>query len=425
MSQLPFALSVHSFVDKVGADAGFASIVGLAVLILIFFSQARETTTLREHAEQAAERIRQLEGQVATLARAAQAARTANSGQRVAAAARPAVAGSGSWVGAPAGVGAPALADATKLVPAPVSRPAPVAVPTGAPGGARVPTAVPLRPAPAGPADPGLVPAGGDDREAALAGALAGDGAPTPLATPRPATAAGASGVLPVPLRGGGGNGSGNAGAPPRVQIRAGGGARRALPPEFSLDEPPPRPPWVRVAAGVVVVVVVVGVIVGVVSATSGPARHPGRSSSRSHGGAAGKIVRVNPSHITVAVLNGTPVYHLALDGKQKLLGFGFRVSSTGNAASQTHGRTLIEYLTSSDRIDALAVAKALGLPPSHVVAVSSSDEQVACSGSGACSDNVIVVVGQDLQRLSAGSGSTAGTPGTTTNTPAGTTTSG
>src|SRR5205814_456222 len=50
MGPIPFAFSVHHFINSVGADAGFASLIGLAILVLLYFSQARETAALREQA---------------------------------------------------------------------------------------------------------------------------------------------------------------------------------------------------------------------------------------------------------------------------------------------------------------------------------------------------------------------------------------
>ncbi len=44
-------ISVHHFINSVGADAGFAAIIGLAILVLLYFAQARETAKLREHAD--------------------------------------------------------------------------------------------------------------------------------------------------------------------------------------------------------------------------------------------------------------------------------------------------------------------------------------------------------------------------------------
>ena len=43
MRVIPFAFSVHHFITTVGADAGFAAIIGLAILVLLYFAQARET----------------------------------------------------------------------------------------------------------------------------------------------------------------------------------------------------------------------------------------------------------------------------------------------------------------------------------------------------------------------------------------------
>src|SRR5947209_13082616 len=69
MGSIPLALSIHHFISSVGADAGFASILGLAVLILLYFAQARETASLRAHAQEAAERIQDLEARLRQLGR--------------------------------------------------------------------------------------------------------------------------------------------------------------------------------------------------------------------------------------------------------------------------------------------------------------------------------------------------------------------
>jgi hypothetical protein len=69
MGSIPFAFSVHHFINSVGADAGFAAIIGLAVLALLFFAQARETATLRDEAQESAQRVQQLEARLAQLGR--------------------------------------------------------------------------------------------------------------------------------------------------------------------------------------------------------------------------------------------------------------------------------------------------------------------------------------------------------------------
>src|ERR1700752_354876 len=150
MATIPFALSITHLVSSAGAAVGFAAIVGLAILVLLFFSQARETATLRRRADEAEAQLRELAAYVEQLLRrpAAQptptpAPRTGTVGAvpppsaaRVAArqaafpaasrtapapaaAARPGAALSAAALipAAPAGVGAPALSAATRLIP--------------------------------------------------------------------------------------------------------------------------------------------------------------------------------------------------------------------------------------------------------------------------------------------------------------------
>src|SRR5438270_1592235 len=69
MASIPFAFSVHHFINSVGAYAGFAAIIGLAILVLLYFAQARETASLREQAYEAAQRIQQLENRIVQLGR--------------------------------------------------------------------------------------------------------------------------------------------------------------------------------------------------------------------------------------------------------------------------------------------------------------------------------------------------------------------
>ena len=156
MSAIPYALSVHHFISTVGADAGFAAIIGLALVVLLFFAQARETAHLRERAEDAEDALQRLELYVEQVARAprrsapaagarAQASRPAQTavtrrrparrGSPLARAgsAAPVAAGRpsapppvGAWPASrspPAGVGAPALSAATRLIAAPPTTP--------------------------------------------------------------------------------------------------------------------------------------------------------------------------------------------------------------------------------------------------------------------------------------------------------------
>ena len=68
MSFLPFALSLSNTFTKIGAVAAFAALVGIALLSLLVFSQARELKRLREWAGRAPERAADLEQRVSAAA---------------------------------------------------------------------------------------------------------------------------------------------------------------------------------------------------------------------------------------------------------------------------------------------------------------------------------------------------------------------
>src|SRR6185437_3435001 len=42
MASIAYALSIQHFINSVGAKAGFASIIGLALLVLLFFTLSRQ-----------------------------------------------------------------------------------------------------------------------------------------------------------------------------------------------------------------------------------------------------------------------------------------------------------------------------------------------------------------------------------------------
>src|SRR5436305_10940793 len=121
MDSLPLGLSVHHFVNSVGAEVGFASLIAVAILVLLYFAQARETATLRARADDAGLRVQELEAQVAELSDQVAALPAEISVSR---APGPRVAPAPSTVpaalvppSAPAGMAAPALAAATRLIP--------------------------------------------------------------------------------------------------------------------------------------------------------------------------------------------------------------------------------------------------------------------------------------------------------------------
>src|SRR5690349_19870661 len=53
---MPLALHIPHVVEQVGSLAGFAAVIGLAVLSALYFSQARDLRRLREWAGRAPER---------------------------------------------------------------------------------------------------------------------------------------------------------------------------------------------------------------------------------------------------------------------------------------------------------------------------------------------------------------------------------
>ncbi len=385
MATIPFAISVHHFISSVGADVGFASIIGLAILVLLYFSQARETANLREQAYEANQRVSQLEARLTTIARQQQQAAAATAQP---AAAPPAAAGAGNQTaaagarrnpfrtpalvgatavapGPPAGVAAPALTAATKLIPTdPV---------VSEPLGADVPDPLEL----------------------------------TSYSAPGPATAAGGS------------NGVSNdavATAPParvtpppaRAAQQAQRGARGTQPPRSRPGTQPPRGPERRrsragLRFGLLIgALAVAGVVVALVLITKGSSSSSSSTSTQAatttptarRVKTAGKV---NPANVTVTVLNGTATAGLADRVATQLLGVGYKQGNPpANASDQTRTATVVAYMP-GHKNDALAVARSLKLGPSSVQPVDSSTRAVACPGSATCSAQVVVTVGSDL----------------------------
>ena len=370
MGSVPFALSVHHFISSVGSDAGFAAIIGLAILILLYFAQARETASLRNHAVEAAERIQQLEARVAQLGRAPAPAQLVAQGapmvSRSAAngpgaspppgIAPPVPVGAGRIPAAPAGVGAPALTAATKLIPTPEVGSVAVAEPVAA-GAATV--------APG----PSTVAAGGNG---------VGHGVMMPPPPP--------SGTVP-----------------PRTQLRQQGTIPPSRRPPASGGRPPQRggkpSRGRRLLAAAVALVGVAAVVVVLLLVTnnsnnnsSGTTASQASNAPRRHR----QATTFNTSQVTVAVLNGTATANLAHDIGQKLVGAGYQEGTIATATDQTHSTTIVSYLPNFKR-DALAVAGTLKLKPTAVQPVDASTQAVACPPPSACKANVVVTVGSDL----------------------------
>ena len=99
---LILAFSLQDQVEKYGAYVGLAAFLGLAVLSLLYFAQARELKRLRDWAGRAPERAVELEARV--VAQAEEALREAESGAVGPAVPAAAASGNGGQVAAPAAI---------------------------------------------------------------------------------------------------------------------------------------------------------------------------------------------------------------------------------------------------------------------------------------------------------------------------------
>lgn len=402
MTAIPFAFSVNHFISSVGADAGFAAILGLAILVLLYFAQARETAALREQAAAAAEQVQELEHRVAELAHAAgstgsgQAATApaAASGRLIPPHAAAARAGSGSPV--PSRVAPPAFAPAA----------APVVVPAAAAGAGAPALGAATRLIPGSDRDPISIRANPPGAMARGIGSAGGAGAAVmaPPAPPPATAAGGANGgsggrsAAPAPAPGF----SGASQLPPRPRAAA-PAPRRGRPPRREATGA--RTGRSRLRRGLLALVAVLGVAAVVVILLLVTA---GASSTKSTGQSAGTnaalsargtraLAAVRPSSVTVAVLNGTSTANLARSISSQLGTAGFRPGSVTNASNQTLTATVVGYLP-GHRPAALIVARALKLGSASVQAVDPSNQALACPAtSPPCTAQVVVTVGSDL----------------------------
>ena len=396
MVTIPFALSVHHFISSVGADAGFAAFIAVALLVLLFFSQARETANLRRRADEAGQRVQQLEGQLYALSEQVAALPAEISVVRAVGARVPAAYGgvhAPAGVGvpastlppaAPAGMGAPALAAATRLIPDPVR-----------PLSERQPATV------------GLVDQPADQVTEVHPSPVTVSGGNGTSHSPIPAAA-----TMQRPAQARPGGPTRPTGGPPRgAQGRpVGGQGRLGGPPRSTMAVRPGRRSRTGLLFTVMAVLLLAGAVVaGVI--VIGNINH-GSSESRSSAQAAAArrelesrrtaaAAAVNPFKVTVAVLNGTSTNGLAGAVSNKLGASGYQKGYVGNfTPNQTVGSTLVQYMR-GDKRDATAVATALKLRPTAVQPIDQGTQQIACPpSSGPCKSAVVVTVGSDLDSL-------------------------
>jgi hypothetical protein len=378
---LDFAVAALSVTDKIkdaGSYAGFACVLGLAVLSVLYFAQARELKRLREWAGRAPERAAEMQERIQQGAVAPQQADQ----RRVVAQPVPRVPAAAPAT--PAG----ATAAGQPRTPAPGTAAAPGTVPAAAP-------AVPGAPAPgtagAATATPGAVPPAGavpaptnstpaDDQATQAIPAVPAAAVPAPR--PQPA----------VPLRS----------TPP---ASASPPLRRAGQQEAEPAPSPARTTLAVVGGGLAVILVAIllitqvfgggddsGPTASVSSSNSGSTTSTGttgstpKSSSTPKTSAAPPVVRRN---FTVSVVNGTSVTGAAREASTKVETAGYKIGATKQGVTNTVEKTNVYYQPKS-KAAALDVAQQLGLSPATVIP---ADANTIITGEQA---NVIVILGSD-----------------------------
>ncbi len=408
---LAASIDVGDKIREFGGYAGLLAIIGLGVLTLLYFSQARELKRLRDWAGRAPERAADQEAAVAqAAAQRAAAARPAGAPQRMAAhpqaqggatgtvAPRPVnpAAPGAAAPAAPAAPAAGAAGAAALTAAAQAGRPAgqPAAGQPGQTPGAQPPatpgqqpgTPAPGAQAPSAPAAPR--PAGAPPEQPTTVSR------PTPTPTPTPAPAPRPTPARPTaPLR-----------APlpetyqPRSQ-RTRGEAQETL----GVKQRSTLKTTLLVVGGVIAVAAIVFVLVtqifggddsaptapNTIAVTSSTTTKAKKKSSTSTTGAPA----VSPAATSVAVLNGTGVTGLGAKVSAKVASGGFKTLTPGDAGDQSATTTTV-YFAEGKRAAADEVARELGLPAASVRALDQNIRTAA--GPANANADVIVVAGAD-----------------------------
>lgn len=382
------ALSLSDQVEKFGAYAGFAAVLGLAVLSLLYFASAREVKRLREWADRAPERVADLEARVGDLVRQRAAMpQPLGKGAPAKPGAKPATAAAATAAAAKPGAKAGAKAAAT----------------TGdAKEAAKKPAAKDAVPADGDGADP-AVPAVFDVVEHApgdLTEIKKPDG--TPVAKDETLASPGAGRALrqnkpsarprsQPPVR------------PSTARLMESARASNAQrvtggpPPAAGAATKPPRegPDRKRIAligggvlGGIIILVILVTQVFG--GGGSGtPAPKTNVVVPPTNTQTTADSENVDRAATTVAVLNGTTFAGLAKGVADKVTQGGFTRGEVRNAIDNTRAATIVEY-TEGNRPAALEVAKTIDVGADAVQAVSAGTRALAPTA------QVIVTVGSD-----------------------------
>lgn len=290
-------------IQEIGAYAGLAAVVGLAILSALYFSQARDVKRLREWAGRAPERTE---------------------------------------------VPAPKVTATPQAKPATQAKPKPAAQPAAAQAAAAGAGAVAARPAAATPAAQAAT-AEKTKQPAVPAAAGAKGGGPAtkaPTVPARPATpAASRPGTGPRPGQ--------TAIIPPSQQQSQEPWYRRISPRYLALA-----------AVGVVIIGGAGAFGVSQLAKEEAPAPTSERENAANDAAERERPAReaaVVPSRVTVSVLNGTTVPGLAAQLGDKVKGFGFKIGNVTNNPDQQRAESVVLFTKGADR-EAAAVGKRLGI---------------------------------------------------------------
>jgi LytR cell envelope-related transcriptional attenuator len=386
-------------VQDIGAYAGIASVVGLAVLSVLYFSQARDVKRLREWAGRAPERAelgtglpQPTPGKAMPQPHAQQQAKPQAGPQPAKAPAVPAAAGA-----AAAGAAAAATQQKQDAAPKAPAAPAPATAGAGANAAAKpaaataqsgaAPTALKQEtPAPAKPAG----------NQGAPAAAQPNTGAPPVPGAPKPATSAAS----------GGGQG-GPPVAPPQSRPQPAG--RPA--PQPTQIIPPESESWhqrifgstrnlilaicgvVLLGAGVALALTQLsGDDAGTPSADQPAQEQQGGQNDGGGGGGNGQgqgrqerrnRPAIDPSTVTVSVLNGTTVPGLAARVSDEVETAGFEVGTVANSSDQQRAESVILFAPGHER-EAAVVSRKLDI---------AQREPIDAATQGLAGDATVVVV--------------------------------
>jgi LytR cell envelope-related transcriptional attenuator len=406
------AIALGDKIESLGSYLGFAAMLGIGVLALLYFAQAREVKRLREWAGRSPERDAELaqrvqsDAQRRVVAQPTQVPRPVNqpaSPQTAAAqsadAARKAAAAAVMEKFQQPGPGGPVVGP-----PGQLDRPAPTA-PAGGAG-----TASPLAPGvapPVSPGEAGTPAAPAPSAAGAAPGATASPSAPDAAAPPAAAAGAAAAAArqagpparTPPFANGAGGQDTHESDAArpaplPDLPIRP----RPAPVPASRRDEDrdASRGPRIGLIVGGIVGAIAVGVVLMLLLTGGGDPPTAGNEiGSSSPPPAAAKppasaATKVDRKATRVAVLNGTTQTGLARNVGNKLESSGFTILSVGDNADQTITKTTISYADGNQK-QAQVVAQIMDVPSSGVKAIDLNTATAVQPDA-----KVVVVVGSD-----------------------------